>query len=365
MQQNKVKKQNKMAKYLLGENFKPTKLSKYFWAFSLTIIFAGLILLCTVGFNLGMDFTGGNIISVKTGAAVDDPATFNDVSNRIEHVLADNGLSASQIQKAGTSAEIEVQVQYQNINGDMTAINAKVQADLTTEFSAEGYTVAPSQTKSASASGELLLNSFLALAIAILVILIYIAIRFELVSGLAAIITLFHDVIVMCAMVLIFRIEVNAAFIAALITILGYSVNNTIVVFDRIRENMKLDSLSNLSNSEIANLSIRQTLTRTMGTSITTIGAVVMLAVLGVSSIQQFIIPIIFGLIVGTYAAIFISAPLWAKIITNSRFDKRSPNYVPRKNKKDSEKRSLATESATIDENSAQVIEAEAKPIVE
>lgn len=363
--QNKAKKTNKVTEYLYSERFKPTKLSKYFWAFSLTIILAGLILLCAVGFNLGMDFTGGNVISVKTGAAVADSAAFNNVSTRIEKVLADNGLAVSQIQKAGTGAEMEVQVQYQNINGDMTAINAKVQNDLTTEFAAEGYSVTPSQTKSASASGELLLNSFLALAIAILVILIYIAIRFELVSGLAAIITLFHDVIVMCAFVLIFRIEVNAAFIAALITILGYSVNNTIVVFDRIRENLKLDSLSNLSNSEIANLSIRQTLARTMGTSITTIAAVVMLAVLGVSSIQQFIIPIIIGLIVGTYAAIFISAPLWAKIITNSRFDKRSPNYVPRKNKKDNEKKISATESAKVDQNEAPVVEAEAKPVAD
>lgn len=353
MQQNKT--ENKVAKYFLSPKFKPSKLSKYFWAFSLTVIFIAVIMLCAIGFNLGMDFTGGNIISIKTGAAVSDSATYNNVESRVERVLSENGLSVSQIQKAGTGAETEVQIQYQNINGDMTAINEKVKADLEAEFLAEGYTVMPSQTKSASASGELLLNSLLALAIAILVILIYIAIRFELVSGLAAIITLFHDVFVMCAFVIIFRIEVNAAFIAALITILGYSVNNTIVVFDRIRENLRLDSLSNLSNAEIADLSVRQTLTRTMGTSITTIAAVLMLAIIGVSSIQQFIIPILLGLLVGTYAAIFISAPLWVKIVTNSRFDRRSPTYIAKQKKAKNNEIS----------NTETVVEAQAKPVEE
>lgn len=330
---NKKSKSNKVFDYFLSEKFKPTSLSKYFWIFGLLVIFIGTVMLCSIGFNLGMDFTGGNIITVKSGEDTYDDAKYNQIQSEITKVFNENGLSVSRLQKSGTGSTAEIQIQYQNINADMEQINEKLKTDLETIFSDEGYVVSASQTKSASASSELLLNSLIALSIAIIAILIYTAIRFELVSGLSAIITLAHDVLVMTALVIICRIEINASFIAALITILGYSVNNTIVVFDRVRENCKKESLAGLSNSQIADLSVRQTLTRTLGTSITTIAAVFMLAIIGVDSIREFIIPILFGLIVGTYAAIFISAPLWTKMITNSRFDKRSSYYISKKKK--------------------------------
>ena len=331
-QNNKAKAPSKIGAYFKSENFKPTKLSKYFWIFSATIFVVGVILLCTIGFNLGLDFTGGNVMTIQTGSQIEYESTRNQVENTIEGVLRDNGVTTgiARSQIVGSGEEAYFEFQYQNIDGlttdEMNDVNTAVQLALEEQLGTiltNDFTVTTAETKSASATGELLTNSFLALAIAIVAILVYVAVRFDLVGGLSAVITLFHDVLLMCALVLIFRIEINAAFIAALITILGYSVNNTIVVFDRVRENMKKETLAGKSNKEIADISVRETLTRTFYTSLTTIISVVFLAIIGVSAIQEFIIPIIFGLIVGTYAAIFISAPLWAQIITNSRFDKR------------------------------------------
>lgn len=323
-------KESKISTYFKSEKFKPSKLSKYFWILSGTIFLAGLILLCTLGFNLGLDFTGGNVMEIKGGSQIEQNRS--QVEQTIEKVLAENGVTTgmARSQIVGQGEEASLSFQYQNIGGitteEMSAINEAIKTALETELGTvltNEFTVVSAETKSASASTDLLMNSFIALAIAIIVILIYVAIRFDLIGGISAIITLFHDVILMCALVLICRIEINAAFIAAVITILGYSVNNTIVVFDRVRENLKKETLAGKSNKEIADISVRQTLTRTFNTSFTTILAVLLLAIIGVSAIREFIIPILFGLIVGTYAAIFISAPLWASIITNSRFDKR------------------------------------------
>ena len=337
MEQTK-RKASKMYEYFHSEKFKPSKWSKYFWILSGTIFLVGLIILCTIGFRLGLDFTGGNIMRVQVGDEVNTASTKSNVENTIKSVVSDNGAKVSRYQIIEESGNYYVEFQYQNINNNMTEINANIQAELSTKLSdvlTQDYTVLASETKSASASSDLLFRAFIALAIAVVAILVYVAIRFELLSGLAAVITLFHDVLLMCALVLIFRIEVNSAFIAAVITILGYSVNNTIVVFDRVRENRRRESLVKLSNMEIANLSIKQTLTRTLNTSITTLLAVAMLAIIGVSAIRQFIVPIIFGLVVGTYAAIFISAPLWAKIITGSKFDKRKIQKEEKVDKKE------------------------------
>lgn len=338
--------------YFYSDKFSPYKLSKYFWMFSATILFVGVILLCTVGFNLGIDFTGGQMVEISTSQTISSEKVENGVNKAITAVNEEYGTTI----KIAKLQEVEnniIQIQYQNASGksteEMIEINDKIVAGIKTELGSE-YIINPAESVSASASGTLLLNSFLALAIAIVAILIYVAIRFELLSGLSAVITLFHDVLMMCALVLIFRIEVNAAFIAAVITILGYSVNNTIIVFDRVRENLKKETLAGKSNKEIADISVKQTLTRTFNTSLTTILAVVLLAIIGVSAIKQFIIPILFGLVVGTYAAIFISAPLWAKIITNSRFDRNRKDAL----KSQKNKKALTTEN---------VVETTAEPV--
>lgn len=360
MNQQSKRNGSKMMEYFHSEKFKPTKWAKYFATFSIAIFLVGLIMFFVLGFNLGLDFTGGNVMDVKAGIQIENAATRTEVESVIESVLQENGVTSgiSRVQVVNSGEDAVLEFQYQNVSGlttaEMTAINTQIQADLQTQL-ADVLTgdvnsmVTASETKSASASSELVLNAFFALAIAIIAILIYVGIRFELISGLAAIIALFHDVLLMCALVVICRIEINSAFIAAIITVLGYSINNTIVLFDRIRENLKKETLANKTNMQIADLSIKQTFNRTLNTSLTTILAVIFLAIIGVSAIQEFIIPIIFGIVVGTYAAVFISAPLWAVIISHSKFDKHKIKEVEKVNKEEQLKVIETTAESIID----------------
>lgn len=162
---------------------------------------------------------------------------------------------------------------------------------------------------SASLSKDLLTNALIALCIAIIGILIYICIRFELAAAIAAILALLHDALVMLAVYAIFRFTVNSTFVAAILTIIGYSVNATIIIFDRIRENKKF--AAKLPFEEICEKSVHQTLRRTVNTTITTLIALVCLYILGAESIKMFAIPLIIGVVVGTYSSVCVSAPIW------------------------------------------------------
>lgn len=165
---------------------------------------------------------------------------------------------------------------------------------------------------SATISGELLTNAILAISLAIVLMLVYIAFRFEVSSGLSAIVALIHDLLIMFSFMAIFHIEISSTFIAALITILGYSINNTIIVFDRIRENKKSLYYKNSTATFVANQSIKETLMRSVNTSITTLLTITMVAIIGVSAIRVFALPIIVGLLAGTFSSIFISPSVWA-----------------------------------------------------
>lgn len=297
------------------KSFSPTKWSKYIWMFSGTIILIGAIILIVLGFNLGMDFTGGNIVEIQTSTDI-TPEQYDEIVNKSSNILKEHGL---EIARSPQEGGVSVSIQYQNKAGvdDMTSKNEEIVKSLKEAF--PEYTIVNGGSKSATASDELLTNALLAIIIALIFILIYIAVRFEFLSGIAALITLFHDVLIMCACVLIFRIEINSAFVAAVITVLGYSINNTIIIFDRVRENLRKPSLEKLSNREIADLSVRQTLNRTLNTSITTIVSIFFLACIGVPQMSEFVIPILIGLLAGTYASIFISAPLWTAMMSKSK----------------------------------------------
>lgn len=303
-------------------NFNFTGNLKYFIIAPICIAIIGLVLLFTVGFNRGIDFTGGTIINVILGDELNNQTYYNETVTKIDDVLEDNGLKASLYQLNETDTGLALSIRYQDKNGlteeEMNDLNDKVVEDLLIKFGLnpeieeEAQKIQDSQRIGATASSELLTNAFLSLLIVVAAILIYIAFRFELTSGLAAILALFHDVIIMGALVLIFRIQINSSFIAALITIVGYSINNTIIIFDRIRELTKNELYEKASNEKIANTAIKETLTRSMYTTITTLITIVCVAVLGVPSIREFAIPIIFGLIAGTYSSLLIAPGLWA-----------------------------------------------------
>ena len=348
---------------IANSKFSFTKNLKYFLIAPIIITIVGIVLLCTLGFNLGFDFTGGTNMTIYTNGErlengafseqsydVDKDEDYNTVLEKIDSVLGEFNLEASSYQKTTIDINADrglgfvisdggaVIVKFQNGDGDVEEVNNKIRLALMEEF---GYISLPENTDimslddstvqsyidgtnysalianggvtTASASNELMMRSFLALLVAIVLILIYVAIRFELTSGLAAILALFHDIIITSSIMLICRVQINSAFIAALITILGYSINNTIIIFDRIRENVKMSkNLGKINNFEVADRSVRQTLTRSILTTLTTFIMIFFVTVIGVSDIQEFAFPIMIGILSGFYSSIFLTPGLWA-----------------------------------------------------
>lgn len=172
---------------------------------------------------------------------------------------------------------------------------------------------------SSTVSSEILKSALLAVSVALLLMLVYIIIRFELLSGIAAVLALLHDILIMVCCMGIFHIEINSTFIAALITILGYSINNTIIIFDRVRENIKFYANKRLNGklvkpAYIANKSVQETIWRSINTTLTTLIMIAMVAIIGVTDIRIFALPIIFGLLAGTYSSVFMAPTIWAML---------------------------------------------------
>lgn len=182
----------------------------------------------------------------------------------------------------------------------------------------------------ASVSSELLTTAICSIIGALALMLLYIFIRFELSSACAAIIALFHDVLIMFCFMAIFHIEINSTFIAALITILGYSINNTIIIFDRVREATKKGMAKNSTYGSVANFAVRDTLLRSINTSLTTLITIAMVAIIGVPDIRIFALPIIVGLLAGTFSSICIAPSIWSLIKDRK---KRAPKAKAEKGK--------------------------------
>ncbi len=347
-----MKKSNKKTNCLLAKKFSSimqkdfnlVKNFKYTVLVPAAILLVAVIMFICIGFNLGIDFTGGTILKVNFGTNITSQE-YNNYKTSLENVLRNNEVTNYSLQKEGTTEEVAISVKFQDIKGkteaEMNDIVEVVKAEITEQLNPNetliNFSVDDSQRIGASASSTLLINALLSVSIAVVLMLIYIAIRFEFASGIAAIIALLHDVILMMSFVIICRVQINSSFIAALITIIGYSINNTIVVFDRIRENLRKESLLSKTNSELVDISIKETLTRTFYTSLTTIVSVVLLAVIGVSSIREFLLPIIFGLVAGTYSSVLISGPIWSFIYRKDK-DKRLKKKIEQEKNKDKNK---------------------------
>lgn len=330
------------AKYneFLKKDFNIAKNWKYYFAVPLVIILVAVIVFACIGFNLGIDFTGGTIIKVNFGTDISNN-DYNQYKSDIEKIVKNYGITNYSLQKEGTNDEGAISIKFQDIKGKneekMTKILSDIKDDIVAKINPNdeisNFKVEDSQRIGASASTNLLKNALLAVSIATVLMLIYIAIRFEFASGVAAIVALLHDVLIMCAMVIICRIQINSSFIAALITIIGYSINNTIVIFDRIRENLRKDEYKKTTNAQMLDISIKQTMTRTIYTSLTTVLSVALLAIIGVSSIREFLFPIIIGLVAGTYSSIFISGTIWSFIYNRDKDRRLQKRIADEKNK--------------------------------
>lgn len=282
---------------------------KWYSIIPLVIIAVGALLLCipSVGFNFGLDFTGGSVVSV-TGFV--DESIREDVRAEVGNIMKDNNLKYNLMNEIDPdNQDLRLSVTYQNKNGtDMTEVFNSIK-HLESTFS---INVKEAQSISASASSERLLMTVIAVTVSLLAILLYMFFRFKLTSGICAIVGLIHDVLVLLATTVIFQIQVNYSFVAALILVVVYSLNNTLVLFDRIREKEKFNT-SKQKVEDLVDASIKETFGRTMGTTITTLVAVIALVAFGVPLIREFSIPILFGLVAGTFSTIFVTTSLYLR----------------------------------------------------
>jgi preprotein translocase subunit SecF len=279
--------------------------TKYFIILSCLILLVGLVVgLISGGLNLGIDFTGGSLLTIDFNGGTYDPQVVNDA-------LSANGIApaTAQIVSAENGTQAVVRIQVVSEGTDV----ADLREDIITSIQATYPNATADEMESVGGvtSNEIVANAFFSVLIAAGLMLVYIAIRFSLFSGLAGVVALLHDVLIMTAFMSILRLQINSSYIAACLTIVGYSINDTIVVFDRIRENNRMLGVKGLTRTEIADMSIRETLPRTINTSLTTFITILAVYIFGVTSIKEFALPIIIGLLSGTYSSIFIASPIW------------------------------------------------------
>lgn len=267
------------------------------------IIVIGIVcLFINGGFATDIDFSGGTMMQINMGKDF----KLDDVSAVIKE---STGKDVNVIQYASdSSAEHQVLFKMETLS---QADRDKLFEDIKTKFSLDDKALLASDNITPLVSSEIIYNALLAVAIAVILILIYITVRFTFASGVAAICALIHDVLIMLSFYAIFRIPTNASFIAAVLTVIGYSINDTIVIFDRVRENKKFAKKGE-GFVDTCEKSLWQTMRRTINTSSTTLLALIVLTVLGSSSIREFSIPLIVGVVTGTFSSAFIAAPIWA-----------------------------------------------------
>lgn len=265
--------------------------TKIWFAISGIIILIGMISLATRGLDYGLDFKGGTVIEINMNKSFD--------KSQVDEVVKKYAPDYQSNKVNNTSIEIK------SANLTNEGINSMVK-EITTTF--KGSAVTNQENIGASIGTETRNKAVQAVIIATIAMLIYVGIRFEFKFGTAAILSLVHDVLIMLSVYSVFRIPVDSSFIAAILTVIGYSINDTIVVFDRIRENQKYMRKSDVT--ELADASITQTMARSINTVLTVLITLVSVYIF-VPSLDNFAKPLLVGIISGCYSSIFIASPFW------------------------------------------------------
>ncbi len=297
-------------------NFDFIKNSKKYFTISIVLIVIGIISTFIFGANLDIQFKGGTLITYLYDGEIDADEFKSAAEDALEGISVSvttgtdfntgkNNITLSLLSNAGLTADKQI---------ELTDALEEAFADNT-------LTLNESTDVSPSAGKTFFLKCLVAVAFSSIVLIIYIAIRFKNIggwlAGLCAIVALFHDVFIVYTTFVVFQMDIDANFIAVVLTILGYSVNDTIVIYDRIREN-EIMYHGKKSFIELVNLSTNQSLTRSINTSITTIFAMIVVTIVasiyGVTSIISFSFPMIIGLLSGAYSSLCIAAPLWVNI---------------------------------------------------
>ena len=276
----------------VDSNYQFMNIRKKMMYLSLFFVFVSIMLLVFKGLNLGIDFKGGTLIEVSVK---------NSNISELRTILSPEFNEVS-LQEFGDSKTIIIRLQNDTNTESITTVNKvkKLISDKVSEFRRSEF-VGP------TISSELLLKGLQAVFFALLAILIYIWLRFEWQFGFGAVIALAHDVLFTLGVLSLLNIEFSLSSIAAILTIAGYSINDTVVIFDRVRENLR--KFKKLNLVELFNISINNTLSRTLMTSITTLIALVSLFILGGQVIKPFAFAMIIGVLIGTYSSIFVAVP--------------------------------------------------------
>ena len=276
--------------------------TKVWFIISLFVIIPGIFCMFTKGFNFGIDFTGGTIIDMK----FEQPVTISQVRTS----LAKYGLDGATIQLSGAQSDVmesqDVMIRAADMEEDQ---RKEVMASLKTDVG--DYQVLREEKVGATIGGELITNAVLALVVSWILIIAYVAYRFEWRFGVAAVLALIHDILIVLSVFSLTGRQVDSSFIAALLTIVGYSINDTIVIFDRIRENLKLHFRRGGDIAQLVNTSILQTLTRSLYTVFTVLFTTMALYLFGGDTTKDFAFALLIGFACGCYSSIFIASPLW------------------------------------------------------
>ncbi len=282
------------------------KFYKSFNILSGILIIASLVFLVFKGLNFGVDFKGGTLIELRTDKSSANITKIRDSFNQMN-------LGDVSVKNFGNETDFVVKFEKQNSNDPqfIEEIKTKLSNSIGTVDFRRVENVGP------KVSAELLRSGVIAIALSLAAMLLYIWIRFEWQFSLGAIIALFHDVIITLGVFSVFSLEINLSIVAAVLTIVGYSMNDTVVIFDRVRENLR--KYADVKIFELTNISINETLSRTIITSVTTLLALLSIFIFGGEILKGFSLAMILGVIFGTYSSIYIANPVLVSLKVSQR----------------------------------------------
>jgi len=266
---------------------------------SVLLVGGSLMLFLTKGLNYGVDFRGGAEIQIAFSNEVD--------LSKLRDSLSSNGFNSSSVQRIGDSDKNDFLIKVSSEEKDLNAVTDKITAMLVNDFKSLNPEILKTDIVGPKAGEELRISGFQAMAWALLMIMIYIALRFDYKYSPGAIVALLHDVIIIIGVFVLMQKEFSLQIVGALLAVIGYSVNDTVVVYDRVREHEEMDHSKPLR--EQINTALNETLSRTMLTSITTFIVAGVMFVMGGGIIHDFFFAICLGVIVGTYSSMFVAAP--------------------------------------------------------
>lgn len=279
--------------------FKIIEKTKIWFIASAIIITIGMGFLIVKGLNFGIDFMGGAFMQVdlKTNITAQTSEDIRQITAKYANDVI-----------VSTVDNTYISIRSSELASDQTGKMDQLRDEISTKYNVSKTTWS-TETVGPSIGSELRQKAIIALLVSALAMLIYIALRFEIRFGVAAVLALIHDVLITISVYAILQIPVNSAFIAAILTIIGYSINDTIVIFDRIRENMRL--MKNVSSEELTNVSLTQTMSRSINTGMCTLFTITAVYFIGVTAVKELALPLIIGIICGCYSSIFIASPIW------------------------------------------------------